>query len=337
MEIWGCYIDKSGGVRGSQSDGYGCGSNRPRRQRARSGRHIGVMPRDEMGCRRNSGSQLDSDVPPAPNYVLGIAGQGNITLSQVGFATLTNTRSVTAGTLQLIYFDELQMPTGYWLSGSIDTAIGSLMLNAGIAWQTLVGLQIGSEILTLTNFDATSNTCTVVRGQFGTAAAPHTDHDAVFLLQQKTFVAPFARDFFGNPASQNFAHTIIVPDVRIVSSQFVVTNSRGNSRSANQSYLDQGTPGGLRTCSGRSVCDPGWWLSGHTAECSAAADGRSFTCCQGCESEHNRSATRNADNPTTLARVDSIHDPHHSGGTDDVKHRGRDDSGDARSGFDAAA
>ena len=197
-----------------------------------------------------SGSQLDSDVPPAPNYVLGIAGQGNITLSQVGFATLTNTRSVTAGTLQLIYFDELQMPTGYWLSGSIDTATGSLMLNAGIAWQTLVGLQIGSEILTLTNFDATSNTCTVVRGQFGTAAAPHTDHDAVFLLQQKTFVAPFARDFFENPASQNFAHTIIFPDVRIVSSQFVVTNSRGNSRSANQSYLDQGTPGGLRTCSG---------------------------------------------------------------------------------------
>ena len=51
-----------------------------------------------------SGSQLDSDVPPAPNYVLGIAGQGNITLSQVGFATLTNTRSVTAGTLQLILF-----------------------------------------------------------------------------------------------------------------------------------------------------------------------------------------------------------------------------------------
>src|SRR6185312_11168771 len=87
-------------------------------------------------------------------------------------------------------------------------------------------------------------------GQFGTAAMAHTNGDVVFLLQQKTLVVPFARDFFENPASQNFAHTITFPDARIASSQFVVTNSRGNSRSATQSYLDQGIPGGLRTCSG---------------------------------------------------------------------------------------
>ena len=78
----------------------------------------------------------------------------------------------------------------------------------------------------------------------------HTNGDVVFLLQQKTLVVPFARDFFENPASQNFAHSISFPDARIVGSQFAVTNSRGNSRSTSQSYLGQGEPGGLRTCSG---------------------------------------------------------------------------------------
>ncbi len=197
-----------------------------------------------------SGSQLDSDVPPPPTYVLGVAGQGNLTLSQVGFATLTNTRSITAGTLQMVYFDELQMPTAYWLAAGIDSTTATLTLNTPFSLQNVASLQIGSEIVALTNFDASTNTCTVVRGQFGSIASSHNGSDPVYLLQQKTFVVPFARGFFENPASQNFAHTINVPDSRIVSSQFSVTNSRGNSRSTTQSYLEQGSPGGLRTCSG---------------------------------------------------------------------------------------
>jgi hypothetical protein len=197
-----------------------------------------------------SGSQLDLDVPPAPTYVLNVVGQGNINLSQVGFGDLTNTRSITAGTLQVTYFDELQMPTGYSLVAGIDAEATTARLSAGINPHSITGLQIGGELLTVTNFDAATNTCTVLRGQFGTNAAPHESSTAVYVLQQKTFVVPFARDFFENPASQNFAHTINFPDARIVASQFAVTNSRGNSRSTAQSYLGQGEPGGLRTGSG---------------------------------------------------------------------------------------
>jgi hypothetical protein len=198
----------------------------------------------------SSGSQLDLDVPPVPTYVLSVAGQGNLTLSQVGFGTLTNTRSVTAGALQLMYFDELQMPSGYFLSGTIDTTATALVLNAGITGQNVVALQVGSETMAVTNFDAPTNTCTVVRGQFGTTAAAHNAGDPVLLLQQRIFVVPFARDFFENPASQNYAHTISLPDARVVASQFLVTNSRGNSQSTSQNYLGAGNNGGLRTCSG---------------------------------------------------------------------------------------
>lgn len=197
-----------------------------------------------------SGSQLDLDVPPAPAYVLSVAGQGNITLSQVGFGDLTNTRSITAGTLQLTYFDELQMPTVYSLAASIDAAATTARLNMDVSLNNMTGLQIGAEVMTVTSFDAATNTCSVLRGQFGTTPTAHESNTAVYLLRQKTFVVPFARDFFENPASQNFAHTISFPDGRIVASQFTVTNSRGNSRSTTQSYLGQGEPGGLRTCSG---------------------------------------------------------------------------------------
>jgi hypothetical protein len=179
-----------------------------------------------------------------------VAGQGNITLSQVGFGDLTNTRSITAGTLQLTYFDELQMPTLYSLAASIDAMAITARLNMAVNLNNITGLQIGSELMTVTNFDFATNTCTVLRGQFGTTPAAHESDTAVYILQQKTSVVPFARDFFENPASQNFVHTISCPEARIVASQFTVTNSRGNSRSTTQSYLGQGEPGGLRTCSG---------------------------------------------------------------------------------------
>jgi hypothetical protein len=171
-------------------------------------------------------------------------------LSQVGFGDLTNTRSITAGTLQLTYFDELQLPTVYALTEALDTTATTVRLNMSLNLENITGLQIGSEVMTLTNFDAATNTCSILRGQFGTTAATHDNNTAAYLLRQKTFVVPFARDFFENPASQNFAHTISFPDGRIVASQFTVTNSRGNSRSTTQSYLGQGEPGGLRTCSG---------------------------------------------------------------------------------------
>jgi hypothetical protein len=196
-----------------------------------------------------SGSQLDSDVAGAPNYVLNATGGGNLTLSQVGFADLTNTRSVTAGTLELTYFNELQMPTPYALAAAIDTSATQIALTAGFVTQGVVGLQVGVEIMTLVSFNPATNTCTVVRGQLGTTRAAHSANDPVSLLAQATFVVPFARDFFENPASQNFAHTIHFPDVRVAASQFFVINSRGNSAASTQSHL-LNSDGGLRSCSG---------------------------------------------------------------------------------------
>jgi hypothetical protein len=196
----------------------------------------------------NSGSQLDLDTPPAPTYILNAIGGGSLLLSRVGFQDLTNTRSVTAGTLLVTYFDELQMPTVYQLSTALNAQATTITLNTTIPSST-PALQIGTEIMTVLSVNSSNNTCTVLRGQLGSTAAGHTVATPVFPLTQQTLVVAFARDFFQNPAAQNFAHSISLPDVRVAASQFFVTNSRGNSPASTQCYTS-GADAGLRTCSG---------------------------------------------------------------------------------------
>jgi hypothetical protein len=57
---------------------------------------------------------VDSDVPPAPSFGLGLSptAGGTIELSGVSFADLTNTHTITAGTFTLYYWSELDdLPT----------------------------------------------------------------------------------------------------------------------------------------------------------------------------------------------------------------------------------
>ena len=67
--------------------------------------------------------------------------------------------------------------------------------------------------------------------------------------QKKIFILPFAQDFFGSPASGSYAFPITIPDVRIAAAELFMTNSRGNSSVAAESFTDT-TDLGLRTLSG---------------------------------------------------------------------------------------
>src|SRR5207302_8399413 len=70
----------------------------------------------------------DIDVPPAPLFGLSLlAGRpGTIELSGVGFDDLTNTRTATAGSLTVYYWNELAGPTSFYLANVLaadDTLI----------------------------------------------------------------------------------------------------------------------------------------------------------------------------------------------------------------------
>lgn len=212
--------------------------------------------------RRPLGQQsTDSDVPPAPTFTLLAPGQGNLTVSQIGFATLANTETVTSGTLQTVYWNELDTPSPYLLAAQLDAVTTTVTLNHIPPSQPQAGDTIlvgnlikgpglvGSELMTVQTVDASTNSYTVTRGVLNSTATTHSANDFVLHLQSSTFVLPFADNFFENRASQNYLHSMDLPEVRVAAAELFVTNAFGNSEAATQCYTS-GTDGGLRTLSG---------------------------------------------------------------------------------------
>jgi hypothetical protein len=89
----------------------------------------------------------------------------------------------------------------------------------------------------------------VSRASHGTTATTHAAQAGVYLLTGKIFVLPFAQEFFGSPASGSYAFPITIPDVRIAAAELFMTNSRGNSSVAAESFTGN-TDLGLRSLLG---------------------------------------------------------------------------------------
>jgi hypothetical protein len=195
------------------------------------------------------GAQPDAGIAPAPEFFIAVPGGGNVTLYQVGFDDLTNTSSVTSGTLQLFYWNELQTPSTYTLAAAVDAQSTTVQLVAAGTPYTGQLIQVGSELMTVLSNKPSSNTYSVIRGALGSPAAAHNPGDAVLHLQSSAVIAPFAAGFFGNRASMNYLHTVNVPDIRICAAEFFVTNSFGNSQASQRCYTT-GPDGGLRSLSG---------------------------------------------------------------------------------------
>ena len=67
--------------------------------------------------------------------------------------------------------------------------------------------------------------------------------------ERRVVVVPFVRDFFGSPASGQYAHPIYWPDVRVAAADFNVTNIYGASPTV-EGNLTVTNVLGLRTLSG---------------------------------------------------------------------------------------
>jgi hypothetical protein len=191
----------------------------------------------------------DIGVPPAPQFSLAAPGGGELMVYEVGFGDLTNTSSITSGTLQLLSWNELTDPSAYILTASLqidDTVVRLAALPSPFRNNTI---QIGSELMTILSTDAVGQTYSVLRGALGSQISSHNAGDAVLHLDSTVVIVPFAADFFENRASVNFLHTFTLPDVRISAAEFYVTNAFGDSQTQTRCYT--GDPnGGLRTLSG---------------------------------------------------------------------------------------
>ena len=196
-----------------------------------------------------TGSALDSDVPGQPVFGLYPIGSGAIEVIGIGFSDLTNTRSISAGTLTLAYWDELSGPSTILLAAAMGATDTSLSLATAVSASSGDLLQIDAEVMLVTASVTTSTTVTVTRASHGTTAVVHLIQAGVYFLAKKIFIMAFAQDFFGSPASGSYAYPITIPDVRIAAAELFMTNSRGNSSVETGSLTDT-TDLGLRTLQG---------------------------------------------------------------------------------------
>lgn len=193
------------------------------------------------------GGKPDVGIAPMPRFLLEVPGGGEVNLLDVGFDDLSNTSSVSSGTLQLFYWREIDPPSPYTLAAAMDASTDVLQIQGGApAFGDVI--QIGSELMTI-SLSTGANTYQVVRAALGSTAASHNAGDSLLDLKSSVVVVPFASDFFHSKASGNFLHTFSLPDVRISAAEFFVTNSFGDGQAAQLCYTG-GPEGGLRTLSG---------------------------------------------------------------------------------------
>ena len=211
---------------------------------------LSIVTRWQIGGAGNA----DGATPPAPSFGLNARQSGGVVeLSGVSFTDLTNTRSVSSGSLTLHYWDELQtVPTA---ALAHDITATDQLLDLTVAGDAMAGslIQIEAEVMLVNGVVNNNLQYQVTRGASGSAATGHVSGTPVFSLRSKTVIMPFSPLFFGSPYSGNWSFPLTLPDVRVASAELFVTNARGNSPST-VICLTGTSDNGLRTLSGGQYC-----------------------------------------------------------------------------------
>ena len=206
---------------------------------------ISTVTRWQIG----GGGMGDGDVPPMPFFGLGPGqGGGTVELSGVSFTDLTNTRTISAATLTIYCWDELQGTPAISLASAVGTGDTLLSLSTAGPAQPGSYIQIELEVIRVEAVENNGTQYSVTRAMHGSLAAAHGTPMPVYHLLSKTYIAPFPPQFFGSPYSGSWSYPVALPDVRVASAELFVTNQNGNSP-AKDICLTHNTDSGLRTLS----------------------------------------------------------------------------------------
>jgi hypothetical protein len=188
----------------------------------------------------------DAGAPPMPFFGLGAGRRGGtLELSGVSFPDLTNTRSISSGTLNVYYRDELREAVG-----TLGAAVAADATELQIAVSLLPGdlVQAGGEVMRIEGAGA-NGSWSVTRGAHGTAAAAHDAGSPVDRVFQITAIAPFPAEFFGSPYSGTWSFPVALPDARVSAAELFVTNRKGSGTPRVTPFTDSDDCG-LRTFAG---------------------------------------------------------------------------------------
>ena len=190
----------------------------------------------------------DADVPPAPNFGLVVSPTrgGVLNLGAVSFTSLTNTRSIVAGTYRFHFYDEVNGLPPAALGAPIAIDDTQVRFTSTVAPGSF--LQIEAEILLADVTDAAGNTA-VTRAVHGATAIAHDATAVAYLLTEKVAIVPFVKNFFGSPASGDWKYSLELPNVRLASAELYMTNALGDGAVAAQPFTGTNDLG-IRTLSG---------------------------------------------------------------------------------------
>ncbi len=191
---------------------------------------------------------FDTGVPPKPLFGISAVGQGTFEVGGVGFSTLQNTMSITAGTLTLYYFDEAAGNRST-LNSAVDQTATSISVTSVTTLQPGSLLQVQNELMQVESVDTAGSSCVVTRAILGSSASAYAAGSTVYQQDNRVYILPFVRGFFGSLASGNYNYSDQLPHVRITAAQLYVTNFLGNSESQTTCFTNT-ADSGLRTFSG---------------------------------------------------------------------------------------
>ncbi len=200
----------------------------------------------------SGGAGGDTGFPPLPTFELNPAGQGTINLSGIAFPNLANTLTIAAGSLTMFYWNELNGPPVVNVAAGINATDNIVTLNVASTAELGDFIQIDEELFQVDSVDDGGLQLTIARGAHESVATEHAAGATVYVLDRKTVIVAFVRDFFGSPASAGYVHSIFLPDVRMAAAEFYVSNMFGTSPVKHIPYSSS-TGGGLRTLSGGQV------------------------------------------------------------------------------------
>jgi hypothetical protein len=194
---------------------------------------------------QSGGLDADAAVPPQPLFGMSAPGRGVLLLAAIGFPSLVNTRSITAGTYTLHYYDEISATAATLAAALLATDI-EMPAIAGLTVGTFV--QIEQEILQVTAVNS-DGSLAISRGLHTTTAAAHVATTALYPLTTQVVIVPFVKGVFGTPAGGEWSYSVSLPSVRLASAELYLTNALGAGPVRQITYTT--TPDfGLRTYSG---------------------------------------------------------------------------------------
>ena len=191
----------------------------------------------------------DFDVPPEAVFSVAANGDGMLEFGGMGFATLENTQSISSGTFQLYYRDELSGPSSLLLATAISAVDTTLTLSQAGSAQVGSLIQLAGEVMRVTQVLGGGTQYDVDRGQCESTAVAHAVNTPVYELKEQSLIVPFETNFFGSTASGSWNHNEWIPDVRLACAELWTTNAFGVGPVATNNYSALPN-GGLRVLRG---------------------------------------------------------------------------------------